>query len=102
MRRPELVRSSTAARRRGAEKSITLKLIYEDDFLLPMDKQDINHIVKKFSIAMKKKGVPFYTIGILTGRNLIEIVVKRPEYHNDPKVLKKIPKTFEGLKVLAV
>lgn len=67
-----------------------------------MEKQNITQVVKKFNSAMRKKGVPFYTIGILTGKNLIEIVVKRPEFHNDPKVLKKIPKTFEGLKVLAV
>ena len=67
-----------------------------------MEKQNINQVVKRFSNAMKKKGVPFYTIGLLVRKNLIEIVVKRPEYHNDLKVLKKIPKTFEGLKVLAV
>lgn len=71
-----------------------------------MKKQDINKlnkIVDRFGNAMKKKDVPFYTVGRLNRRNkpnVLEIVVKRPARYNNPSVLKKIPKTFEGLKVI--
>jgi len=71
-----------------------------------MKKQDINKlnkIVDRFHDAMKKKGVPFYTVGRINRKNkpnVLEIVVKRPWRYNSPSILKKIPKTFEGLKVI--
>lgn len=88
--------------RRARSGRVTPNLINLNDFFSHMEKQNINQVVKRFSNAMKKKSVPFYTIGILARKNLIEVVVKRPEFHNNPKIFKKIPKTFEGLKVLVV
>ena len=53
---------------------------------------------------LKKKKIPFWQIGIVKEENkinsfYIELIVKRPERYNNLELIKKIPKTYKGIKV---
>jgi uncharacterized membrane-anchored protein len=61
---------------------------------------EISKIPKEFAVLMKKKKIPCLQIGI-KGKKELEVIVKRPERYN-LKLLKKIPKTYKGLKVKIV
>jgi hypothetical protein len=70
-----------------------------------MAKDQLRDIVQQFGDEMERKGVPFYVVGIVSGKDkmpVIEIVVKRPDRYNAPKIISKIPSRYKGLKVLVV
>ena len=69
-------------------------------------KINLSKISKEFEGVMKKKRIPCLQIGIMGKRGnnsfYIEVIVKRPERYHNPELLKKIPKTYKGLKVKIV
>jgi len=67
-------------------------------------KVKLNKIPKELSVMLKKKKIPFWQIGIVKEENkinsfYIELIVKRPERYNNLELIKKIPKTYKGIKV---
>ena len=67
-----------------------------------MKEKQLKEILNNFNKDMKNKGIPFYVAGIIRDSNnnpAIEIVVHRPEKHNNPDIMKRIPKTYQGIKV---
>jgi hypothetical protein len=65
----------------------------------------MSKIPKEFGILMKKKKVPCLQIGIIEARKnsfYLEVIVKRPERYSNSKLLKKIPKSYKGLRVKIV
>ena len=66
-------------------------------------KNNPSKIINKFRKEMIDNKIPFYAIGYVTkninSRPIIEIVVKRPEKYNNSKIIAKIPKKFDKIKV---
>jgi hypothetical protein len=62
--------------------------------------------LKSFIAKMKKDKIPCIFVGLITKKdgkpNFLEVVISRPEKYDKPlmaKILKKIPKTYKGIKV---
>lgn len=70
------------------------------------EKESQKSVITSFKKKMIKMKIPFYTIGYVQkyfGTKLfIEVVVKRPEKYNSPKLISKIPKEYKTYKVVVV
>lgn len=65
-------------------------------------KPKLQVVVSEFCKEMWNKGIPHYVAGIIRdkeGNPVIEVVVQRPERYNNPEIVAKIPKTFQGIRV---
>jgi len=62
-------------------------------------------LLKQFLEKMKKEKVPCFIFMIYDKKNkskFIEVIVKRPYRYTEPGLMKKIPKSYRGVKVKAL
>lgn len=58
-------------------------------------------ILKEFTKKLLKEKIPCESAGLITLKNkkFLEVIVERKIRYSHPEILKKIPKTYRGLKV---
>ena len=62
-------------------------------------------LLQQFLNKMKKEKIPCFIFMIYDKKNkpkFIEVIVKRPYRYTEPELMKKIPKTYKGIKVKAL
>jgi hypothetical protein len=64
----------------------------------------MNNILKKLLEKMRKENVPCFIFLVKEDEKpkFIEIIVKRPDRYTVPGIMKRIPKSYHGIKIKAL
>jgi hypothetical protein len=66
---------------------------------------ELNKILQDFMELMKKRKIPCFIFLIKDKKEkpkFIEVIIKRPYRYSEPELIKKIPKTYRGIKIKAL
>jgi hypothetical protein len=63
-------------------------------------------LVNELKEKLVSDGVPIIMVGVLLNPDKsvkgFEVIVDRPERHNNPEIVAKVPKEYHGIKVFVV